>query len=99
MMHKELELEKQCRNYARSQGWVACKLEKNGHKGIPDDLLISPKGRCILVEFKKDEHQKLRPEQQRWREKYPTFIFLCSSFTDFVALLESQSDPHQQGQE
>ena len=53
MEKKEYELEVACRLLARESGWVMLKLEKNGHKGVPDDLLISPEGKCKLIEFKK----------------------------------------------
>lgn len=86
MKHEELDIEKQCRTLARKLGWVACKLEKNGCKGIPDDLFITPNGQCILVEFKKDASQKLRPEQILWAEKYPNLVFRVSSVKEFDTL-------------
>lgn len=92
MMLEELELENKCRAYARTNGWVACKLEKNGNKGVPDDLFISPKEVCLLVEFKKDGKQKLRPEQRLWRERFPHIVHVISDFGAFAALLSSQDD-------
>lgn len=90
MMREELELENKCRAYARTNGWVACKLEKNGNKGVPDDLFISPREVCLLVEFKKDASQKLRPEQKLWRERFPHIVHVISDFGAFAALLSSQ---------
>lgn len=92
MMREELELENKCRAYARTNGWVACKLEKNGNKGVPDDLFISPREVCLLVEFKKDGKQKLRPEQKLWRERFPHIVHVISDFGAFTALLSSQDD-------
>lgn len=83
MKHEELTFEKQCRAHARTHGWVACKLEKNGNKGIPDDLFISPTGRCVLVEFKKDTHQQPRPEQRLWLDRFPTLAYLVGSVQEF----------------
>lgn len=88
MKHEELYFEKECRAMARRAGWIACKLEKNGNKGIPDDLFISPTGQCVLVEFKKDEHQRPRPEQQLWLERYPQLAYLVGSKTQFMAALK-----------
>lgn len=88
MKHEELTLEKECRNIARRAGWIACKLEKNGNKGIPDDLFISPDGRCVLIEFKKDEHQRPRPEQRLWLERFPNLAHLIGSREQFLNALE-----------
>ena len=91
-MREELELENKCRAYARTNGWVACKLEKNGNKGVPDDLFISPQEVCLLVEFKKDASQKLRPEQKLWRERFPHIVHVISDFGAFTALLSSKEN-------
>lgn len=91
MKQDELELEKRCRAHARRHGWVCCKLEKNGCKGIPDDLFISPNQKCWLVEFKKDEHQKARPEQKVWLARFSKIAVLVGSFEEFCRAL--QIDP------
>lgn len=88
MKHEELDFEKECRAIARRAGWIACKLEKNGNKGIPDDLFISPTGQCLLIEFKKDEHQRPRPEQKMWLERYPQLAHLVGSIQQFRELLK-----------
>lgn len=87
MKQDELILENACRTLARQSGWVACKLEKNGHKGIPDDLFISPDERILLIEFKKDEKQKPRQEQVHWMERFPHIIHLVGSIEQFKSLL------------
>ena len=87
MKTDELELEKRCRAYARARGWVCCKLENNGNKGIPDDLFISPNQRCILIEFKKDERQKPRPEQTLWLARFQKISYLVGSFEEFCEVL------------
>lgn len=88
MQYEELELEKRCRSYARARGWVCCKLEKNGNKGIPDDLLISPNQKCILIEFKKDEKQKPRPEQTLWLDRFSKIAYLVGKFERFAEIVE-----------
>lgn len=90
MKTEELELERKCRAYARARGWVCCKLEKNGHKGIPDDLFISPEQTCFLIEFKKDPKQKPRPEQAVWLARFPKIAHLVGSFEDFCDVLNLQ---------
>lgn len=87
MKQIELELEKRCRAQARRYGWVCCKLEKNGCKGIPDDLFISPDERFVLVEFKKDEKQKPRPEQAIWLRRFSKSAHLIGSYSEFCKVL------------
>ena len=87
MKQEELELERRCRSHARANGWVCCKLEKNGCKGIPDDLFISPDQVCILVEFKKDEKQKPRPEQAVWLARFSKIAHLVGTFEEFCRVL------------
>lgn len=88
MKQDELILERKCRAHARAHGWVCCKLEKNGCKGIPDDLFISPDQVAHLVEFKKDERQKPRPEQVLWLERFSKIAHLVGSFDEFCRVLE-----------
>lgn len=83
----ELEFEKRCRAEARRRGWVCCKLEKNGCKGIPDDLFISPSQKCVLIEFKKDEKQRPRPEQKVWLQRFNRIAFLVGSYQEFERIL------------
>ena len=92
MERKELELERKCRAHARANGWVCCKLEKNGCKGIPDDLCISPDQACHLVEFKKDEKQKPRPEQAVWLARFSKIGRLVGRFEEFGR--GQQIEPH-----
>lgn len=87
MKQEELALERACREFARRRGWVACKLEKNGNKGVPDDLFIAPDEKCVLVEFKKDERQKLRPEQQLWKCRFPNLVQKICSYKEFETMV------------
>lgn len=92
MKKDELELEKRCRAHARRKGWVCCKLEKNGCKGIPDDLFIGPDQTVWLVEFKKDERQKPRPEQKVWLSRFSKISVLVGSFSEFCEKLKIEPD-------
>lgn len=87
MRQNERILENECKRIARTHGWVCVKLEKNAHKGIPDDLFLHPDGRYHLIEFKKDEKQKPRPEQIVWLEKFPMTSHLVGSMEAFLAVL------------
>ena len=88
MQHIESEIERACRAYARSLGWVCWKNEKNGNKGIPDDTFLSPDGtRFLLIEFKKDERAYIRPEQLTWKNRYPNVVFFVSSLDQFKKIL------------
>lgn len=88
MKHEEYDFEKACRLMARQAGWVALKIEKNGHKGVPDDLFISPDGsRCLLVEFKKDDKQQPRQEQRQWLSRFPALCHLIGNEDSFRQLL------------
>lgn len=89
MKHEELDFEKRCREAARREGWVAVKLEKNGNKGIPDDLFISPNGRVIFIEFKKNTKIKPRKEQILWLERYPNLCHLVGDFETFCKIIKS----------
>lgn len=88
MKQEEKQLEQMCRAYARERGWVCWKNEKNGCKGIPDDSFLSPDGSAFfLAEFKKDDKQRLRPEQKTWRERYPDVVKVVTNFEEFKAIL------------
>ena len=87
MTHKEYELEKRCKDYARRKGWVIWKNVPDGCKGVPDTSLLSPDGRFIMVEFKRDAHAKIRPEQVFWQNKFHDKIYFISSYDDFTALI------------
>lgn len=87
MRQDELVFEKRCREKARQAGWVVLKLEKNGHKGVPDDLFINPSGRCVIIEFKKDVRQRPRPEQVLWLRKFPTLCYLVGDESTFNEVL------------
>lgn len=83
MEHKERDLEQKCCALARKHGWAVWKNEKNGNKGIPDSSFLHPDGRFFLIEFKKDENQKPRYEQEIWLNRFPKNSALIGSFSQF----------------
>ena len=89
MKQDERKFENECRRIARSMGWVCAKLEKNGNTGIPDDLFISPDGRCYLVEFKRSEAEPLRTEQRVWFDRFPLLCRRVDSWDVFYKMIEN----------
>lgn len=94
MKQDERRFENECRRIARSMGWVCAKLEKNGNTGIPDDLFISPNGRCYLVEFKKSEADPLRPEQRVWFNHFPLLCWRVDTWDAFNRIIEDAKNRH-----
>lgn len=89
MKHIEKDLEQNCRRFARLNGFACWKNEKNGNKGIPDSSFLSPSGVFFMVEFKKDDTQKPRPEQKIWLDRYKNTCFLVGNYKYFCDLIAS----------
>ena len=87
MKRQEYELEKRCKDYARRQGWVIWKNVPDGCKGVPDTSLLSHDGLFLMVEFKRDVHAKIRPEQTFWQNTFTDKVHFISSYDDFVQLI------------
>lgn len=51
----ENDFERKCQNIVKSAGLLYLKLEKNGHTGVPDRIILSKNGRFLLVEFKRPD--------------------------------------------
>lgn len=92
MEKKEYRLELECREIARAAGCIMLKLENNGHKGVPDDLLVFPDGTCKLIELKKGSKEKLRPEQKVWFERFPTLCIRIDNINAFKNLINNGKD-------
>ncbi len=89
MKQEERNLERKCIAYARQHGWDCWKNEKNGNTGIPDYSLLSPDGRFVMVEFKRDAKAHVRPEQRIWAQRHPDVVFFCHDFESFTKIIES----------
>ena len=87
MTRKEYQIEIECKRIARARGWVIWKNVPDGCKGIPDTSLLSPSGKFIMVEFKRDAHAKIRPEQIVWQKRFTDKVFIISSVQEFENLL------------
>ena len=88
MKQLERELESKCRRYARAKGLIMCKLEKNGHKGIPDDIILTDEGRFWLVEFKNGTLGRLSDEQRVYERRLSACLGVIRYFTEFQALID-----------
>ena len=68
----ERDIEKRVKAYAENNGWLTRKWTSPGHSFVPDQIFITPTGRVIFLEFKRDggvatpgqlrEHKKLREQ-------------------------------------
>lgn len=55
--------------WCKANGVLAVKGDANMYKGIPDRIVILPKGGgTIWVEFKGDSYYQLTPMQLKWQE-------------------------------
>ena len=88
MNQPERQLESKCRLYARAKGLIMCKLEKNGHKGIPDDIILTDEGRFWLVEFKNGAVGQLSDEQRVYERRLSSCLSVIRYFTDFQTLID-----------
>ena len=85
----ERQLEQQCRRYARQQGFIMMKLEKNGHKGVPDDIILMPSGRFILIEFKNGALGRLSDEQRVYERRFSNCLSVIRYFAEFQTLIDT----------
>lgn len=88
MTKSEKKLENDCCMIARKKGLAAVKLEKNGHKGIPDRIIIGPGGQTIFVEFKNpDGSGVVSKEQKEWKKFLGGSDYFISDVEEFKKLI------------
>ena len=86
----ERRLEIDCCTYARQKGIIAVKLEKNGHKGIPDYMFIAEGGKAMFVEFKRPDGKGVVSDEQRyWAEFLGDSHKFIDNFEDFKERLDN----------
>lgn len=76
-MMLEKTIEKAVKEYVRSKGLLAYKWVSPGHIGVPDDILISPTGKVVFIEFKKSVSRRHRCRRGSIRGCVPT-VPTCS---------------------
>ena len=72
-------LETKCCKLARSKGLAAFKLEKNGHTGVPDRLIVGSGGNVWFVEFKRPDGKGKATSEQLF---FAEFLNPKHSFID-----------------
>ncbi len=86
MKKDEYDLEQRCCDYARKNGIAAVKLE--GQNGIPDRLFISRGGKCLFIEFKKQDGSGIISKEQKfWLKFLGENGMICNNFDDFVEII------------
>ena len=91
MNKEERELEEKCVRLARKNGFVSMKIEKNGHRGVPDRLFIG-KNRIYFIEFKKPGGGVVSKQQLFWHNLLKSNgieAYFCDNFDEFKAILNS----------
>ena len=75
----EADVEKAVCDYATDQGWYHRKFSSPNRRSVPDQIMISPFGLLIFVEFKKPKETPTPPqvrEATRLQEK-GQIVFCC----------------------
>lgn len=87
MKKTEKDLENQCCAYARQRGFLAVKLENNGHRGIPDRVFIKKGGKCFFVEFKRPGG-KVSEYQKFYSDFLSPYFEIIDDFNMFTELFK-----------
>ena len=64
----EKDIERKVCDYAKDKGWLTYKFTSPNRMAVPDRLFITPFGRIVFIEFKR-EGAKPTPAQQREHER------------------------------
>lgn len=84
----EKNLEEQCLKHATQRGCQLWKLKIPGKAGIPDRLLLTPTGRAIFIELKRDALSTPRPVQHAWIRKLSEMGFKATVVYTYEAFVE-----------
>ena len=89
-MKTEKDLQNACMKFAKAEGGYARKVEATNHRGFPDCLFITAKGRLFFVEFKTPAGTgKLMAGQTRevaLLRFHSAEVHILDSFDDFCAI-------------
>ena len=72
----EKDIEKQLVKEVKSMGGIAAKFVSPGFDGVPDRLVLLPKGKMAFIELKA-KGKKLRPLQKRRIKQFQALGFSC----------------------
>ena len=88
MLEKQIEA-KVC-DYAKARGWLTYKFTSPGRASVPDRLFISPMGKCVFIEFKREGQKPTAAqvrEHQRLREQKVS-VFVVDNVKDGQAIVD-----------
>lgn len=77
----EKEIEKKLVKEVKNMGGIAAKFVSPGFDGVPDRLVLLPKGKMAFIELKA-KGKKLRPLQKRRIKQFQTLGFSCYVIDD-----------------
>jgi hypothetical protein len=81
---RESLIERKCKAWAKTQGWLGFKFTSPSHAGVPDALFIRA-GSVVFVEFKAPA-QEPRPLQQHViniMRQHGATVLVIDNFEDF----------------
>lgn len=88
MLEKQIEA-KVC-NYAKSKNWLVYKFTSPARAAVPDRLFISPAGKCVFIEFKREGEKPTPPqarEHARLRDQHVS-VFVVDNVQDGKAIVD-----------
>ncbi len=77
----EKEIEKKLVKEVKNMGGIAAKFVSPGFDGVPDRLVLLPKGKIAFIELKANG-KKLRPLQKRRIKQFQALGFSCYVIDD-----------------
>ena len=77
----EKEIEKKLVKEVKNMGGIAAKFVSPGFDGVPDRLVLLPKGKMAFIELKA-KGKKLRPLQKRRIKQFQALGFSCHVIDD-----------------
>lgn len=90
-MAKKLEkhVEIAARSVAKNRGWLFWKLTVMGFPGLPDRVILAPRGRVAFVEFKAPG-KKPTELQAAWHRRLQSLgfkVYVIDNLADFEAII------------
>jgi len=86
----EKDLENKLKSEVEKRSGLCLKFTSPGHTGVPDRIVITPKGQLPFVELKKTKRERLDPKQLYWRErlmKYKQSVYTVKEPEDIEELI------------
>jgi hypothetical protein len=87
MTKLEKEVEQKLRQRVESYGGKCLKWVCPGWSGVPDRIILLPRGRIFFVETKRPKGGKLSALQLKWREWLTGLGFVYATVWDYTDVL------------